>query len=180
MYGKGKQLMIKTLILYTLLKKDYTMYSIRKHIETAYSMYIRPSFGGIKPALVSLEKNEFIKSGKLMSEGGKLSVYYSVTQKGREKLKNLLVEDMSNNPSQFFLSARLRLIMSDVLSFEERKRLFLIIKSKALKFKNSAQEFKNQENSFYHSIIADNTICEYSNLLTAIESLEKDNDRTRQ
>ena len=117
MYGKGKQLMIKTLILHTLLKKDYTMYSIRKHIETIYSMYIRPSFGAIKPALVSLEKNEFIKSGKLMSDGGKLSIYYSITPKG---------------------------------------------------------------NSFYYSIIADNTICEYSNLLTAIESLEKDNDRTRQ
>ena len=170
--------MLKMLILYTLLKKDYTMYSIRKHIQTSYSMYIRPSFGAIKPALVNLEENEFIKSGKLMSTGGKRSTYYSITSKGKEKLKELIISDLSENPSQFFLSARLRLIMCDFLSFESRKRLFLIIKSKALKFKNSAEELKNQENSFYYNIIADNAICEYSNLLTTIESLEKDNDRT--
>lgn len=172
--------MIETLILYTLLKKDYTMYSIKKHIETVCSMFITPSFGAIKPALRKLENEECIKSGKLMSEGGKLSIYYSINNKGKEKLKSLLVSDMSNNPSQFFLSARLRLLMADFLSIEERKRLFLIIKSKALKFKNSAQKLKDFENTFYFNIVADNIICEYSNLITVVESLEKSNERSGQ
>ena len=104
--------MIETLILYVLLKKDYTMYSIRKHIETDYSMFTIPSFGSIGPALKKLEKAECIKSGQLMSEGGKRSIYHSITNKGKEKLKELLISDLSDNPSQFFLHARLRLIMA--------------------------------------------------------------------
>lgn len=171
--------MIETLILYSLLKKDCTMYAIKKHIETGYSMFTIPSFGAIGPALKKLERDLCIKSGKLMSEGGKRSIYYSITPKGKEKLRDLLISDLSDNPSQFFLTARLRLIMADFLSYEERKRLFLIIKSKATKFKNSASELKNGENTFYYNIVADNTLCEYSNLITAVESLEKDNDRTR-
>ena len=172
--------MIETLILYVLLKRDFTMYSIRKNIENDYSMFTIPSFGAIGPALKKLERDECIKSGKLMSEGGKRSIYYSITSKGKEKLKNLLISDLSENPSRFFLQARLRLIMCDFLSVDERKRLFLIIKSKATKFKNSVQNKKNEENSFYYNIVADNAICEYSNLITAVESLEKDNARSRE
>ena len=121
--------MIELLILHSLSKKNFTMYAIKKHIETVFAAFVTPSFGAIKPALRKLEANDCIKSGKLMSEGGKLSIYYSITAKGKEKLTELLLEDMSKNPSQFFLQARLKLVMADYLKPDEKKRLFFIIKS---------------------------------------------------
>ena len=111
-----------------------------------------------------------------MSEGGKLSIYYTITEKGKKELVNIILEDMSQNPSQFFLLARLKLIMADYLNKDEKKRLFFIIKSLATKFKNQAKEVQN-EGQFYYNVILDNLACEYANLITVVESLEKDNAR---
>lgn len=168
--------MIELLILHSLMQKDSTMYSIKKYIETVYASFVTPSFGAINPALKKLEEKECIKSGKLMSEGGRLSIYYSITKKGKEALKNLLLEDMSQNPSQFFLSARLKLTMADYLDREEKKRLFFIVKALATKFKNQAKSTQ-VEGKFYYNIVLDNISCEYANLITMVEGLEKDNAR---
>lgn len=168
--------MIEILVLHSLMQKSYTMYSIKKHIETVFAAFITPSFGAIKPALKRLEASGFINSGKLMSEGGKLSIYYTITKKGKDEFVRLLLDDMSQNPSQFFLLARLKLIMSEYLSKEEKKRLFLIIKSLALRFKNQANE-RRDIGGFYYNIVLDNISCEYSNLITTVEGLEKDNAR---
>ena len=68
--------------------------------------------------------------------------------------------------------------MLDYLNSEEKKRLFLIIKTLAFKFKNEATELiKKEEGSFYYNMMLDNLACEYANLLTVVESLEKDNAR---
>ncbi len=168
--------MIEILILHLLMQKSFTMYSIKKNIETIFAAFVTPSFGAIKPALTRLEEKECVKSGKLMSEGGKLSIYYSITKKGKEEFVRLLLDDMSQNPSQFFLLARLKLVMAEYLTKEERKRLFFIIKSLALKFKNQANE-RRDLGGFYYNIVLDNIACEYANLITAVEGLEKDNAR---
>ena len=168
--------MIELLVLHSLLQKDFTMYAIKKHIETVFAAFVTPSFGAINPALRKLEKKECIKSGKLLSEGGKVSIYYSITKKGREELRSLLLEDFSKNPSQFFLQARLKLVMAEHLTSEEKKRLFFIIKSMALRFKNQAKE-SQLEGKFYYNILLDNISCEYANLVTVVEGLEKDNAR---
>lgn len=168
--------MIELLVLHTLMQKSSTMYSIKKYIETVFAPFVTPSFGAIKPALRKLEEKEAIKSGKLMSDGGKLSIYYSITKKGKEELTRLLLEDMSQNPSQFFLLARLKLVMSDYLEKDEKKRLFFIVKSLALKFKNQAKAAQ-EEGKFYYNIVLDNISCEYANLITMVEGLEKDNAR---
>ena len=70
--------MIELMILFSLLKRDLTMYAVHKFIIENFSPFTQPSFGAIKPALVRLEKGEFISARKIMSEGGRLSVYYSV------------------------------------------------------------------------------------------------------
>ena len=72
--------MIELLILYVLLKKDLTMYAVQKHIEDNFAPYTKPSFGALKPALRRLETKECISSRKMMSDGGKLSVFYSLTK----------------------------------------------------------------------------------------------------
>ena len=168
--------MIELLVLHSIFNKTSTMYSIKKYIETTFSPFITPSFGAVQPALKRLEEKECIKSGKLMSDGGRLSIYYTITKKGKDELKRLILEDMSQNPSQFFLLSRLKLLMLNYLDCEERKRLFLIIKSLAFKFKNEALDLiKKEEGDFYYNIMLDNLACEYANLLTVVESLEKNN-----
>lgn len=170
--------MIELLILYVLLKRDLTMYAVQKHIEDNFAPYTKPSFGALKPALRRLETKECISSRKMMSDGGKLSVFYSLTKKGKEELKRLLLEDLSDNPLQFLSNARVKLSCADVLDAEEKKRLFFSIKSLAMQFKCDALNILGDEynhTNFYQKIILDNAVCEFSNFITIVEGLEKDN-----
>lgn len=48
--------MIELLILYVILKRDYTMYAIQKRIEENFAPFTKPSFGALKPALRRLEE----------------------------------------------------------------------------------------------------------------------------
>lgn len=172
--------MIELLILYTILNRDYTMYSIQKRIQDCFAPYTNPSFGAIKPALRRLEEKECLTSRKIMSEGGKLSVFYEITNKGINELKRLLMDDLSDNPLQFLSYARIKLCCAACLDTDERKRLYYSVKMRAMQFKNYAQNIMNDEYKkvdFYQKIILDNTVCEYSNFINIIESLEKDNAR---
>ncbi len=170
--------MIELLILYSLIKRDLTMYAIHKAIESDFAPYTSPSFGAIKPALRRLEAGGAINSRKMMSEGGKLSVFYSITKSGQGILKDLILENLSENPLQFLSNARIKLSCAEYLDADEKKELFIEIKTLALKFKIAAENILNDEYnklSFYQKIMLDNVICEYSNLITVIEGFEKDN-----
>lgn len=170
--------MIELLILYTILKRDYTMYAIQKRIEDNFAPFAKPSFGALKPALRRLEEKECLTSRKMMSDGGKLSVYYEISRNGINELKRLILEDYSDNPVQFLSNARVKLCCSDCLSSEERTRLYFSTKSRAMQFKSFAQKVLDDEYNqinFYQKIIMDNTVCEYSNFITIVEGLEKDN-----
>lgn len=115
-----------------------------------------------------------------MSDGGKLSVYYSITKSGEKELKRLILEKLSDNPLQFAANARIKLSMAEILDKEERKELFFGIKSLAMSFKTAAESILNDEytkKNFYQKIILDNTVCEYKNLITITEGFEKDNER---
>lgn len=172
--------MIELLILYVILKRDYTMYAIQKRIEENFAPFTKPSFGALKPALRRLEEKECLTSRKLMSDGGKLSVFYEISKKGIEELKRLLVEDLSDNPLQYLSNARIKLCCADCLDSDERKRLLFSLKSRAMQFKNEAQNILADEYkkvNFYQKIILDNAVCEYSNFINIIEGLEKDNAR---
>lgn len=175
--------MIELLILYVLLKRDYTMYAIQKRIDELFAPFTKPSFGALKPALRRLEGKNCLTARKLMSEGGKLSIFYEITKNGANELKRLILEDLSDNPLQFLSNARIKLSCAECLDSEERKRLFFAIKSRAMQFKNEAQNIISNEylaTNFYQKIIIDNVICEFSNFITVIEGLEKDNARNCQ
>ena len=98
--------MIELLILYTILHREYTMYSIQKRILDSFAPFAYPSFGTLKPALQRLEEKEYLTSRKMMSDGGKLSVYYEITKNGINELKRLILEDYSDNPTSFLSFAR--------------------------------------------------------------------------
>ena len=174
--------MIELLILFALTKREYTMYSIHKFIEDNFGAYTKPSFGAIKPALVRLEKNDCLTTRKIMSDGGKLSVYYSITKTGLEVLKKLIISNLSENPLQFLSNARIKLSCASFLSDEERAELFFNIKFLAMKFKTDAEDIINDDYnhlSFYQRIVLDNAICEFKNFISMTEGLEKENAGSR-
>lgn len=168
--------MIELLILYVLSERELTMYSVLKNIVDNFGAFTQPSFGAIKPGLTRLEKSGFIRSRKAMSDGGKLSGFYSITQEGREELKRLILEKISNNPLQFQSTAGIKLSCASYLANDERKDLFFQIKTKAQEHKFTAENTLNNQKSltFYQRIILDNTMVEYKNLITLIENLEKE------
>lgn len=168
--------MIELLILYVLSDRETTMYAILKRILDNFAAYTQPSFGAIKPGLTRLEKAGFIRSRKAMSDGGKLSGFYSITQDGREELRRLILEKISNNPLQFQSIVGVKISCASYLAIDERKELFFHLKTRAQEHKFSAENTLSNEKSltFYQRIILDNTIVEYKNLIQLIENLEKE------
>ena len=170
--------MIHLMILFVLLKHDLTMYAIHKRIEEKFLAFTNPSFGALKPALVRLEKAGCITSAKIMSEGGKLSVFYSITKEGMKELKNLLLKPFSNNPLQFISDAKVKLCCASFLSKDECTQMFEDIKSFAYLHKVNAENIMADEYTpidFYQRIVLDNTICAYNNFISMIEGFEKEN-----
>ena len=115
--------MIDLMILFVLLKRDLTMYSVQKRILDIFGSFAYPSFGAIKPALVRLEKKECISSSKIMSEGGKLSVFYSITNNGFRELRELMLKPFSPNPQQFISDAKIKLCCASYLKGEDLKAM---------------------------------------------------------
>lgn|SRR5574344_93650 len=168
--------MIDLMILFVLLKRDLTMYAVHKRIEENFLPYTNPSFGAIKPALVRLEKNGFLTSAKIMSDGGKLSVFYSITKDGMKELKKLLLKPFSNNALQFLSDASVKLSCASFLSKDEAEELFEEVKSNALLHKLNAEGVLSDAYNpidFYQRIVLDSTICQYKNLITMVEGFEK-------
>lgn len=170
------------MILYILLKHDLTMYAIHKRIQENFLAFTSPSFGAVKPALVRLEKQGCISSSKIMSDGGKLSVYYSITKDGVKELRNLLLKPLSQNPLQFLSDARIKLSCVSFLDGSDAHDVFVDIKSNALLHKLNAEKILSDEYTpltFQQRIVLDNAVCEYKNFVSLVEGLEKSNAGNR-
>lgn len=167
--------MIELLILYLLSDKELTMYGVQKQITDIFGAFTRPSFGAVKPALTRLEEQGFIRSRKSMTDGGKLSGFYSVTTEGKKEFKRLILEDLSQNPLQFFSNCSIKIACANLLDKDERKTLFYQLKNQALKYKfDSENAISNNSLSFYPKIMTDNNAINMKNLVTLIENLEKE------
>lgn len=169
--------MIELMVLYILVNHDFTMYAIHKRIQEFFLAYTNPSFGALKPALVRLEKQSFITSSKIMSDGGKLSVFYAITKDGLKELKRLLLNPISKNPLQFISDANIKLSCISFLDEEDRIEVFTDIKTNALLHKINAEKILNDEYTpltTFQKIVLDNSICTYKNFVSMIEGLEKE------
>lgn len=170
------------MILYILLKHDLTMYAIHKRIQENFLAFTSPSFGAVKPALVRLEKQGCISSSKIMSDGGKLSVYYSITKDGVKELRNLLLKPLSQNALQFLSDARIKLSCVSFLDGSDAHDVFVDIKSNAKLHKLNAEKILSDEYTpltFQQRIVLDNAVCEYKNFISLVEGLEKSNASNR-
>ena len=168
--------MIELMILYVLSQAPSTMYGVLKIILRKFSPFTKPSFGTIKPALLRLENNGLLSSRKIMSDGGKPSVIYSISDKGLKELRDKILGVNVQNPVQFISNSRIQISCSDFLACDDRLELFDVIKKKAVYIKTDAEkkiEHDSPHLNFYHRMILDNTICEYGNFINLIEGLER-------
>lgn len=116
--------MIEILILYIINKREKTIYSIRKDIIELFGTFTKPSLGTIHPALKRLLVKKCVQVSDRMSEGGKKSSYYSVTDIGKKYFKELFFSDISENPSLFYNQLQSRFATLSMLTIEE-KSMFL-------------------------------------------------------
>ena len=114
--------MIEILMLYTIHKREKTIYSIRRDIIEIFGTFTEPSIGTIYPALKRLLKDNAVSLTERMSDGGKKSSYYSITPKGIEVFKKLFFNSASDNPSLFFTHLQARLATMGMLTKEEREK----------------------------------------------------------
>ena len=150
------------------------MYGVYKQIKTEISAITSPSYGTIKPALKRLELSGFISTQRSMSKGGRPSTYYSITEAGRNALKNCILEELSDNPIQFLQNARVKLYCADVLDDNEMKKLLAMLKIKAEYYYNDTINLvKNNQENFYYKIVSDNINCEYKNFISLLEGIER-------
>lgn len=165
--------MIELLILFELSKKVLTMYGVLKEILGDFSMLTTPSFGTIKPALIRLEKKGFLKTQKTISEGGRPSTFYSISNEGKEELVRLIMEPPLENPIHFLPMARIKVVCANVLEQSEREKMFSDLK---LKSESIIAETKNsmtfKDLPLYTKMVFDNLICEYKNFILLLEGLE--------
>lgn len=166
--------MIELLILYELNKNTLTMYGISKEITKDFSVLTTPSYGTIKPALNRLEKARAIKTHKTMSSGGRPSTYYSLTNDGKNELKNLLLSPLQENPIQFLPTARVRLVCAENLNIQEQKELMklLLIKTESI-FLEIKNMLETKDLDFYQKIVFDNLLCEYKNFISLLEGVAR-------
>ena len=170
--------MIELLILFELNKKTLTMYGVSKEINGNFSVLTTPSFGTIKPALKRLEAGNFIKSQKTISNGGRPSTYYSITNEGVDELKRLILEPPLENPIHFLPTSRIKLSCADILDKDSKNKMFKSLKIKAetiLADTNNLMTFKDL--SFYPKMVFENLICEYKNFIMLLEELENAGSR---
>lgn len=166
--------MIELLILYELSKKTLTMYGISKEIKKEFSVLTMPSYGTIKPALNRLDKGGYIKSTKTISNGGRPSNFYSITNSGKEKLEELILETPLENPIQFLPTARVKLSCAEILDTNSKKQLFKILKTKSESISIDIKQLQNEKDlEFYPKMVFDNLICEYKNFINLLEGFER-------
>lgn len=166
--------MNEILILYILNKSQTTMYGLSKTINKIYGSITKPSFGTLQPALKKLEKEKYLFASKFYTDGGKPYFYYSITEHGFQFLKEKLLKNTSQNPTQFLSMAKIKLACCDILDKSEKEIVFKQLKANLSKLKTETETALSEswKDNFYNRMVLDNNICEYKNLINLVEGLE--------
>lgn len=168
--------MHEILILYILTSGQNTLYGISKSVLSTFGYITAPSYGTIQPALKRLEKNNFIKSDKFFTDGGKPYVYYSLTQAGKESLIKKIKSQLPLNPIQLIPELKIKLICSSILEKQEKSELYKLLKSQLVKLKKKAEDMQTSDiysNNYEGRMVLNTSVCEFQNLYNLIEGLEK-------
>lgn len=167
--------MIEILILYVLFSREKTIYSIRKEIIEIFGTFTKPSLGTIYPALKRLDEKKCLQLSEKMSEGGKKSSYYTITDSGKKHFKELFFDEISENPSLFYNQTQARFATMGILSAEDKALFLEKISKKIDLYKFEVENKLNSEYinlDFYQKELLKNTLKEISNLKNFAESLK--------
>lgn len=169
--------MIEILILYVIHKREKTIYSIRKDIIELFGTFTVPSIGTIYPALQRLLKANAVALNERMTEGGRKSSYFSITNKGLDYFKELFFDSASTNPSLFYTQLQARLGTMGLLNTEERKR-FIDEFSKKIEMAQFDIENKLKDEfielDYYQIQLLKRTLKELKDLRDYLKSLKVD------
>lgn len=169
--------MIEILILYTIHKREKTIYSIRKDIMEIFGAYTKPSIGTIHPALQRLLKANAVELKENFSEGGKKSSYYSITNKGLQYFKEAFFNTSSDNPSIFYTELQVKLGTMGLLSAEDRKKFIVYFSKKIDIFQFELENKLNDEFlelDYFQRNLLNRTMKEISDLKTYLKNLKVD------
>ncbi len=91
--------MIELLVLIVLFKESSTIYGVKQKIDKKFFLFFKLSFGSIHPALKRLEKDNYVELKTTLTIGGQKKSIYSITETGKNRLFELMVSDLPENPS---------------------------------------------------------------------------------
>lgn len=136
--------MIELLILYSLSKRERTLYSLRADIHEKFGYFTRPSLGTIHPALKRLKMGNIVTVRETYSGGGKKSSYYGVAASWQKHFRELFFTPLSENPTLFFTEIQTKTAVLAVLEKEDReaflKELILKLETFNLDLKNTLED----------------------------------------
>ena len=108
-----------------------------------------------------------------MSKGGRPSICYAITDKGKEELFKEILSPIAENPIQFLVNARVRLLCSEILENDDYLTLLRLLKRKAENLMLETKRLEESDNTPNTSrMIFDNLACEYRNFVSLLEGLE--------
>ena len=171
--------MIELLILYTLRKHAKTIYAVRRDIIEVFGTFTTPSIGTIHPAIKRLEQKECLSCTERMSEGGKKSLYYKLTEKGQDFFRELFFSDISENPSLFYGHLQARFGTLSMLNVEDRKKFIAEITKKLEIYSFEVEDKINDELislDYYQKTLLKRTLSEIKALQTFVKNLKVEND----
>lgn len=168
--------MIELLILYTLNKREKTLYSLRADIIEKFGFYTKPSIGTIHPALKRLLKNGSVTMRNNFSEGGKKSTYYGITPSGIKFFKEIFFSNFSENPTLFLAEIQTKISTMSLLE-KEAKNEFL--NDTLIKLESFLLDLKNMSEDEYISyeevqkLLLKQNINHTTNLIEFVKSLKE-------
>lgn len=132
--------MIELLILYSLNKRERTLYSLRADITEKFGFFTKPSIGTIHPALKRLKLGNVVEVRNNYSQGGKKSTYYGLSKTGLKHFRELFFNPYSENPTLFFTEIQTKIAVMSILENEDKD---LFLKDLSLKLESFVLDSKN-------------------------------------
>lgn len=137
--------MIELLILYSLNKRERTLYSLRADIIEKFGGFTKPSIGTLHPALKRLLENNVVTLRNDYSEGGKKSTFYGLALHWQKKFRDLFFTPMSDNPTIFFTELQSRFAVLSLLEEDLKETFFADISIKLESFRLDLQNTLEDE-----------------------------------
>ncbi len=132
--------MIELIALYFLYEKPQSIYGIKKIASDKFAIYFNLSLGSIHPALKRLENSKYVECKTEYSKGGQKKTVYSITEKGKDYFKDLMIAELPSNPTTSENLIKLKTLFIHYLDDEAQKAILLditkfydVLKAKMLK-----------------------------------------------